>query len=113
MAELVQGLLLGTVTAVDAKLGAIKAKLHDRGINTHWAPVAVAMSGNGRGAYFMPELEDEVVLGFDRGRFDHPYVVGFLWNGPDKPPRTDPRMRVLRSVNGHEIVLYDAPIAGG
>ena len=65
------------------------------------------MSGAGRGAYFMPEVGDEVVLGFDRGQFDHPYVLGFLWNGRDTPPRTDAQIRVIRSVNGHEIAIHD------
>jgi len=52
-------------------------------------------------------------IAFDRGHFDHPYVVGFLWNGVDKPPVNDPHLRLIRSVNGHEIAIYDPPISQG
>ena len=39
-----------------------------------------------RGSWFMPEKGDDVLVAFDHGDFDHPYVVGFLWNGQNKPP---------------------------
>lgn len=71
------------------------------------ARVATMMAGPGRGSWFMPELEDEVLVAFEHGDVNHPYIVGFLWNGKDKPPQTDPRVRLLRTLNGHEIELYD------
>jgi uncharacterized protein involved in type VI secretion and phage assembly len=111
--QAVQGLLIGTVTEIDASLGRVKVAIPEREHDTHWAPVAAAMAGGGRGAFFMPEVGDEVIIGFDRGQFDHPYVVGFLWNGQDAPPRTDGKIRVLRSVNGHELTFYDPPVSGG
>lgn len=79
----------------------------------YWAPVSTLMAGGGRGAWFMPEIGDEVLCAFLQGDVEHPYVVGSLWNGGDKPPETDPQRRVIRSRNGHEIVLYDPdPVAG-
>jgi uncharacterized protein involved in type VI secretion and phage assembly len=111
--QVVQGLLIGTVTEVDANLGRVKVAIPEREHDSYWAPVAAAMAGGGRGAFFMPEVGDEVVIGFDRGQFDHPYVVGFLWNGQDAPPRTDGKIRVIRSVNGHELAFYDPPVSGG
>ncbi len=43
-----------------------------------WARVATFYAGKGRGSYFMPEVDDEVLVVFERGDFHHPYVVGSL-----------------------------------
>ena len=60
---------------------------------SHWAPIATLMSGKERGrVYFMPELDDEVLSRSSTATFDHPYVVGFLWNGADLPPDGDQRI---------------------
>jgi uncharacterized protein involved in type VI secretion and phage assembly len=119
-AELVPGLLIGTVKEVDPALARVKVTIPEREHETDWAPIASAMSGNGRGAYFMPEVGDEVVVGFDRGRFDHPLVLGCLWNGVDAPPAPkdhspapDGQVRITKSVNGHEISLYDPQVSNG
>lgn len=74
-----------------------------------WAPVARPFAGPDRGAWWMPELEDECLVAFDHGDFDHPYVVGFLWNGSDKPPNADinTSVRRLRTVSGHELDFDD------
>jgi len=85
----------------------------DNGPESTWAAIAAPMAGEGRGVFFMPEQGDEVLVAFDRGSFDHAYVIGFLWNGVDKPPTTDPHLRLIHSVNGHEIALYDPPISQG
>jgi uncharacterized protein involved in type VI secretion and phage assembly len=79
----------------------------------YWAPVATLMSGKERGSWFMPEIEDEVLVAFEQGDVNHPYVIGFLWNGKDQPPSTDTQSRLLRSVNGHEIELYDPDVKQG
>ena len=79
----------------------------------YWAPVATLMSGGGRGSWFMPEVGDEVLVAFNQDDPAHPHILGYLWNGEDQPPETDPQLRVIRSVNGHEIRLYDpAPSQG-
>jgi uncharacterized protein involved in type VI secretion and phage assembly len=78
-----------------------------------YARIATLMSGSGRGTWFMPEIDDEVLVAFEHGDPNHPYVVGFLWNGQDKPPITDPKRRLIHSVNGHEIELHDPAVAQG
>ena len=78
-----------------------------------WAPVATLMSGKGRGSWFMPEKGDEVLLAFNQDDVGHPYIIGYLWNGEDTPPETDVQMRVIKTVNGHEIRFYDPDVAGG
>ena len=80
---------------------------------SYWAPVAVPMAGKKRGMYYMPELDDEVLVAFEHGDFDHPYIVGFLWNGEQTPPTNDTHRRLIHSVNGHEIEIYDPLVSGG
>ena len=66
-----------------------------------WAPVAAPMAGKKRGAFFMPELDDEVLVAFEHGDFDHPFIIGFLWNGVDTPPETNQKNRVIKTPGGH------------
>lgn len=74
-----------------------------------WAPIAFPMAGKRRGMYFMPEVDDEVLVAFEHGDFNYPYVVGFLWNGVDLPPDEGINFSVrrLRTVSGHELEFYD------
>jgi uncharacterized protein involved in type VI secretion and phage assembly len=69
------------------------------------------MAGPDRGSYFLPEVEDEVLVAFDHGEIHHPYVVGALWNGQDRPPETNSdgenNIRTIRSRSGHQIILDD------
>jgi uncharacterized protein involved in type VI secretion and phage assembly len=81
--------------------------------DTGHAPIAAMMAGAGRGAWFMPEVGDEVLVSFYQGDVNQPYIIGFLWNASSKPPEQDRQMRVIQSVNGHRIELYDPDIASG
>ena len=78
---------------------------------SYWARVATLMAGNDRGAFFLPEVDDEVLVAFDHGDINHPYVVGALWNGVDTPPETNSdgknNIRKIKSRSGHEIILDD------
>jgi uncharacterized protein involved in type VI secretion and phage assembly len=77
-----------------------------------WARQATLMAGDKRGAWFVPEPGDEVLLGFEAGDPRRPYVLGALWNGRDRTPeamdgagRND--VRVLRSRSGSEVRFED------
>jgi uncharacterized protein involved in type VI secretion and phage assembly len=77
-----------------------------------WARLSTLMAGNGRGTWFVPEVGDEVLIGFEAGDPRRPFVLGALWNGSDKPPesmdgagRND--VRVIHSRSGHEVRLDD------
>lgn len=83
------------------------------GRKSEWAAVASALAGGDRGAFFAPEPDDEALVAFLQGDFNCPFIVGFLWNGQDRPPTSDPRLRMIRSLNGHEIALHDPDVAQG
>jgi uncharacterized protein involved in type VI secretion and phage assembly len=76
-----------------------------------WARVAAPMAGNGRGFYFLPEVEDEVLVTFERGDVRFPFVLGALWNGKDKPPEKNDDgkndARTIKSRSGHVVRLND------
>lgn len=61
-----------------------------------WARVAAAFAGRARGAFFIPDVGDEVLVGFVQGDGRQPIVVGSLWNGRDAPPETLPGDAVER-----------------
>lgn len=72
-----------------------------------WAPVAAALAGKDRGAFFMPEVDDEVLVAFEHGDFDHPFIVGFLWNGVDMPPEKTIKNRIIKTPGGHQLRFED------
>lgn len=108
-----RGMITGVVKSVDdpSKQGRIKVDLPTMPgrSRTAWAPIASLMAGAGRGACFMPELEDEVVVAFLGEDPEQPVIIGFTWNGADAPPTAHPRERIIRSLNGHAIRMIDTP----
>jgi uncharacterized protein involved in type VI secretion and phage assembly len=73
-----------------------------------WAPVATVMAGASRGSWFMPEEGDEVLVAFNQDNVEHPFIIGFLWNGEDTPPETDTQIRTLVTPGGHKLRFEDA-----
>lgn len=53
-----------------------------------WARVAVPFAGGNRGAFFIPDVGDEVVVAFLGGDPRGAIVLGSLWNGRDTAPET-------------------------
>jgi uncharacterized protein involved in type VI secretion and phage assembly len=77
-----------------------------------WARVATLMGGDNRGSWFIPDVNDEVLIVFEGGEPRRPYVIGGLWNGKDTPPESmdgagNNYHKVLRSRNGVKISLDD------
>ncbi len=61
-----------------------------------WARVAVAFAGPSRGALFIPDVDDEVLVTFVAGDPRFPIVIGSLWNGGQTPPERFSSDRVDR-----------------
>jgi uncharacterized protein involved in type VI secretion and phage assembly len=77
-----------------------------------WARVATLMAGAGRGSWFIPDVDDEVLLAFEAGDPHRPYVLGSLWNGKDQPPEqmgAGNDVRTIRTRSGVTIRMSDAP----
>jgi len=77
-----------------------------------WARLATFMAGNNRGSWFIPDVDDEVLIVFEGGDPRRPYVIGSLWNGKDTPPESMDGAgknfkKVLRSRNGVKLTMDD------
>ncbi|WP_369260798.1 VgrG-related protein [Streptomyces sp. R35] len=121
------GLAIGVVTDVreigGAENGSVKLKFPwlDDTYTTDWVRT-VQWGGKGGGGVFSPEVNDEVLVGFEQGLLDSPYVIGGLYNGVDKPsPHKVPLIdkgtgkvnrRSIVSRSGHRMELLDARAPG-
>jgi phage baseplate assembly protein V len=112
-----QGVVIGKVTDVKdpQNQGRVQVKFPwlDDTLQSTWASMVAPFAGNDRGMYFMPEVDDELVVAFEHGDFAHAYVLGAMWNGVSGPPSPDPRQRMIRSTNGHTIRFVDSTPNGG
>jgi len=51
-----------------------------------WARCIMPNAGDGAGFYSIPQIGDEVAVGFEHGDVNFPYVLGSLWNGSSNVP---------------------------
>jgi uncharacterized protein involved in type VI secretion and phage assembly len=107
------GVAVGIVTNNQDQLGRVKVRMpwFSGSEESAWARVSVPMAGMNRGTYFIPQVDDEVLLAFEHGDIRHPYVIGSLWNVQDTPPEQLPtdaaQKRTIRTEAGHEIAFDD------
>jgi Type VI secretion system/phage-baseplate injector OB domain len=89
-ADWATSLVIGIVTNNNDpdKMGRVRVKFPALGDNIEgwWARVATLNAGTERGMYMLPQIEDEVVCGFEHGDPRRPFVLGSLFNGKTKIP---------------------------
>lgn len=109
----------GVYTAIVAETGdsahpaevRLRFDWFDPQMRTEWCRVCNLYAGNGYGAVWLPEQDDEVLVAFVQGDMRWPMVLGGLYNGVDKPPtaRTGSiDQKLLRTKAGHEILFDDS-----
>jgi uncharacterized protein involved in type VI secretion and phage assembly len=115
----VNGLVLGVVTnCTDPDhLGRVKLKFPwlSEDYESDWVRVLQLGAGGNRGFVLLPEVNDEVLVGFEHGDTRRPYVLGGLFNGVDTAPfgtavdanSGKVKTRGWRSRAGHELILSD------
>src|SRR5262245_6023917 len=76
-----------------------------------WARIAVPMGGPFHGDYFVPNPGDEVLLVFEHGDINAPYIIGSVWNMMSRPPLPSPlpQIRTIRTLAGNQIVFSEVP----
>ena len=76
-----------------------------------WARVCVPMAGMLSGEYYIPNLGDEVLVAFEHGDVNVPYILGGLWNAIERPalPSPVPQIRCTRTLVGNQIVFTEVP----
>jgi len=114
--ETYPGVVVGLVTDNEDPegLGRVRVTFPWRGTEdeneSFWAPVAVPMAGAEYGTYFLPEVDDEVLVAFENGDLQYPYVVGALWSADRAPPESNDGnndVRTVRSRSGHAVTFDD------
>ena len=68
------------------------------------------MAGRNRGSWFVPDAGDEVLVVFEAGDVEQPFVIGSLWNSTNPPPMTvdkNNNKKCLCSRNGVKITVDD------
>jgi uncharacterized protein involved in type VI secretion and phage assembly len=111
-----EAFVIGKITNVTdpENLGRVQVRYpHLSDTLTEWSPVASIMAGGGRGCFFMPEVDDEVLVAPQQGDWNHPFIIGFVWNAVQPPPAHDPRQRMICSNNQHKLIFLDSTPAAG
>jgi uncharacterized protein involved in type VI secretion and phage assembly len=111
-----RGVAVGIVTANDDPDGLGRVKVtypwRESEDESYWARVATPMAGEEMGTYFLPQVDDEVLVAFDGGDIDHPYVVGALWNSRQSPPEDNADgnndVRTIKSRSDHQFTFDDS-----
>ena len=111
------GLVIGVVTNNDdpEKLGRVRVQFPTLSADDEsaWARIATPGGGRERGLQLLPEVDDEVLVGFELDDHARPVVLGGLWNRNDNPPSADAasggvvKQRILASRTDSRLTLDD------
>lgn len=112
----------------EQKLGRIRVqfpwqKVQDDKMMSPWLRIAVPYAGNIKGHQFIPEIGEEVMVGFEMDNAERPYIIGALYNGGEGKPDeewaaskedkgTSNNIKAIRTRNGHTILFNDRGDAG-
>ncbi|WP_461532475.1 type VI secretion system Vgr family protein [Sinomicrobium sp.] len=90
-------------------LGRVKVRFLWEG-ESPWIRMLQAHGGNGKGFYFIPEIGEEVLVAFEGGNAEKPYVAGTMYNGSQLSgyATADNNLKVIHTRSGHIIKLDDS-----
>jgi type VI secretion system secreted protein VgrG len=78
---------------------------------TPWIRIAQPHGGDNKGFYFIPEINEEVMVGFENGNAEKPYVIGTLFHGKQRPGanwyNNNDDIKAIRTRSGHTIEFID------
>jgi uncharacterized protein involved in type VI secretion and phage assembly len=94
------------------KLGRVQVKFPWlSGTPTYWSRVSQVHAGGDHGQYWLPEVNDEVLVAFEHGDADYPVVIGQMYNSTDKPndafPDDQNNKKAILTRSGHQILFDD------
>lgn len=113
------GVVIAIVTNIKDPDGVNRVKLKypwlGDDMESDWARIAVPDAGPESGFQWLPEINDEVLVAFEHGDINRPFVLGSLWSEKNKPPvgasdlvKSDKvAQRMIKSRSGHTIILND------
>jgi uncharacterized protein involved in type VI secretion and phage assembly len=107
----IYGVAIATVISNIDSLGEARVQLRLPWLPGYepWARLATMMAGMNRGSYFIPQINDEVLVAFNHGDVREPFVIGTLWNTLDRPPSMLPTdaitKRTIQTPLGQELTF--------
>ena len=112
----------------EQKLGRIRVQFpwqeaQSKEMKTPWLRIAVPYAGASKGHQFVPEIGEEVMVGFEMNNAERPYIIGSFYNGGNGKPDenwavskeedgTTNNIKAIRTRNGHTIRFNDKGDAG-
>ncbi|WP_426485465.1 type VI secretion system Vgr family protein [Flavobacterium sp. 2] len=77
---------------------------------SQWMRMIQPHTGVGKGFYFIPEIGEEVLVGFEGGNAQCPYVMGAHYNGQESSGYYTPKndIKAIRTRSGCKIIINDA-----
>lgn len=112
----------------EQKLGRIRVQfpwqeIQSKDMKTPWLRIAVPYAGASKGQQFVPEIGEEVMVGFEMDNAERPYIIGAFYNGGNGKPDenwsvskeedgTSNNIKAIRTRNGHTILFNDKGDAG-
>ena len=106
----------------EQKLGRIRVQfpwqeIQSKEMKTPWLRIAVPYAGASKGHLFIPEIGEEVMVGFEMDNAEKPYIIGALYNGGKGKPDEEwaaskdddgtNTVKAIRTRNGHTIEIHD------
>lgn len=91
-------------------------ELQDENMWTPWLRITQAHGGDNKGSYIIPEIDEEVMVGFENGNAEKPYVIGTLYHGKQRPGdgwySDSNDIKAFRTRNGHTVEVHDVNDGG-
>src|SRR6478736_3743311 len=134
----INGVVVGIVTNIVHDQGDYRVKVRypwlpngaesgNSSEESDWCRIISYMAGKDRGVFWLPEVEDEVLVAFEHGDFNHGVILGSFWNGKEPPVYSNKDadgkakeanfqgkveakkndLRVFRSRVGHQLIFND------
>ncbi|MGE9312422.1 type VI secretion system Vgr family protein [Niabella sp. CJ426] len=92
-------------------LGRIRVKFHwmSGSEKTPWIRVTTPHAGGGKGMFFIPEVGEEVIIGFEGDSATKPYVIGAVYHGKANNSfgNAGNDVKALQSRSGNKVLLDD------
>jgi hypothetical protein len=77
----------------------------DEDEESFWSSLGIIVGASEFGSFFLPEVDDEVLVEFIEGDIRFPVVIGGVWNGKDEPPelKEDVEVEVEHTIISQDI----------
>ncbi|CAM4376617.1 phage baseplate assembly protein V [Zobellia roscoffensis] len=79
------------------------------GTSTPWIKMVTPYAGNGKGFYFIPEKDEEVLVGFENGNSEKPYIIsaGFNTKAKSEYYNSENDLKAIKTRSGNEVIMND------